>query len=145
MSFSPFIRQVLTPLKLCSYMLILDLRLLVFVHAPNQREILIWLDFVPMSFKCGSSNIIKFILLICGGHYPFAPRDTHMRHLGFLRLLPVPPLICLASMAFRSWRRGGYLSLSARGFHSLGFRVKVWWGGAQVMVAASSQINSPRI
>jgi hypothetical protein len=31
------------------------------------------------------------------------------------------------------------------GIRFSGFRVKVWWGGAQVVAVASSQIKSPRL
>jgi hypothetical protein len=48
-------------------------------------------------------------------------------------------------VAFRPWRWGGSRSPSMGGLRFLGFRVKVWCGGAQMAAVASSPIKSPRL
>jgi hypothetical protein len=62
-----------------------------------------------------------------------------------LYLLLVPPSICFLSMASRPSRRGKSRPASAGGLRSPGFRVKVWWGGAQAVAVASSPIKYPRL
>ena len=75
---------------------------------------------------------------------PSSKKEMH-RRLGILCLLSAPPQLCLASVSFGPWKRGGSRPPSAGGLRSPGFRVKFWWGGAQVVVAAPFPIKSPRL